>query len=65
MKFDMTYGERVTEKFQRDHLADLLTQCKPEQQAVFSLMYPNGVSKADLCWAMTQCKNSLHLTECE
>lgn len=59
MKLDMQYGERVTEEFQRKHLAELLSQCTDAQQDVFNRMYPNGPKKSQLAWAMTQCHNSV------
>jgi len=55
----MNYGENVTEQFQRERLAELLAQCTDEQRRIFNLMYPNGVGRERLPWALTQCNNSV------
>ena len=56
---NMKYGEEITEKFQRETLGTLRKQLSEKQQDLFSRLYPRGVSKDQLCWAITQCHNTL------
>ena len=64
MKLNMKYGEEITETFQRQTLESLLSKCTDKQRDVFSRMYPNGVRKDQLAWAITQCKNTLDKSRC-
>lgn len=59
MALDMKYGEKITEGFQRECLAELLAQCTVPQQQLFAKMYPSGVPSSRLPWAITQCNNTL------
>lgn len=60
MKNNMNYGEEITEEFQRSKLAELFAQCTTEQQRVFGLMYPKSPKREQLCWALTQLRNTLN-----
>lgn len=59
MKLDMTYGQRITEEFQRKTLDDLLSQCEEKHRDLFKKLYPKGVKANQLNWAITQCHNTL------
>lgn len=59
MKYDMKYGERITEDFQRKTLDDLLSQLTEAHRDLFKRLYPSGVKKDQLNWAITQCQNTL------
>jgi 3-methyladenine DNA glycosylase AlkC len=56
---NMNYGKEISEKFQREKLAELLARCNKEQQELFSRLYPNGPRSDQLAWAITQCHNTL------
>lgn len=43
----------------RDYLNKLLLLCTEKQTDLFGRMYPDGVSKAQLSWAVTQLENTL------
>lgn len=59
MKYDMEYGQRITEEFQRAKLAELLPKLLPSCREVFNHMYPDGVRKDQLVWALTQVNNTI------
>ena len=50
----------------RSVLADLLSQCLPEQQDLFRKMYgsdTNAIPDAKVNWAIQQCENTLKKNE--
>jgi len=56
---DMNYGARITEEFQRKKLEELLIQVTDENREIFKRMYPSGVTRDRLPWAITQVYNTI------
>ena len=59
MQLEMNFGERITEEFQRAKLAELLSKVTPENRTFFARLYPTGVGKDRLTWAITQVNNTI------
>ena len=58
----MSDALKEIEKFRRDKLLELLTQCTPGQQNLFNLMYPEGIynlSTEKIDWAIQQCERTI------
>lgn len=50
----------MTEEFQRQQLAEILSQCTPEQQKFFNeRAFPNGVSANQLAYAYALCERTI------
>jgi hypothetical protein len=46
-------------QFEQDTLKDLLSKCTEPQQAFFLRLYPDGVPKDRMAWAIQQCENTI------
>ncbi|MCK9459524.1 MAG: hypothetical protein M0R80_07790 [Proteobacteria bacterium] len=50
----------LTEEFQRQQLAEILSQCTPEQQEFFNIrVFPNGVPADKLSSAYDLCERTI------
>ena len=57
--------KRLTEEFQREHLAQILAKCSPAQQEFFHRLYPNGVPADKLTHAYDQCERTVKKNEAD
>jgi len=56
----MSTLDTKTEAFQRQELAEILSQCTPEQQERFNKkIFPNGVAKDQIVTAYDLCERTL------